>query len=148
MHNLSHSKIKNKSQTGSVLQSYRGLLNNTIFIFIYIYIFFFGLQNDLSSDGSVDDGRNSDSDSDAGGVRRDGGSGERDPLDRRETLACDRMQGVMTAMEALVGSRLEYRSVEKLLSCASRMYRAITKVCTEKFSFFFLFFLEKLYIAV
>lgn len=71
---------------------------------------------------------NSDSDSDAGGVRRDGASGERDPLDRRETLLCDRLQKLMKAMEMLVGSRLEYRSIEKLVSCASRIFRAITKV--------------------
>lgn len=86
------------------------------------------VQGDLSSDGSADSDRCSDSDSDAAGVRSDGGSGERDPLDRRETLVCDRLQMVMHAMTALVGSRLEGRSIEKLVSSASRIFRAITKV--------------------
>lgn len=89
---------------------------------------FIAFQDDLSS--SADSDRNSDSDSDTAGVRSDGGSGERDPLDRRETLVCNRLQVVMQAMTVLVGSRLEGRCIEKLVSSASRIFRAITKVCT------------------
>lgn len=84
-------------------------------------------QDGLSSDG-FDSGKNSDSDSDAAGVRSDGGSGERDPLDRRETLVCDRLEMVMLAMTVLLGSRLDRRPTEKLVSTASRVFRAITKV--------------------
>lgn len=85
-------------------------------------------QDDLNSDGAEDSDANSDSDSDAAGVRTDGGSGERDPLDRRETLVCDRLAIVMHIITVLVGSRLEGRSTEKLVSSASRVFRAIAKV--------------------
>lgn len=95
------------------------------------------MQDDLSSDDSLDSDRNSDSDSDAGGVRRDGRSGERDPLDRRETLVCDRLQKVIQAMTVLVGARLERKSIERLVSSASRVFKAITKVMSSFSAFFF-----------
>lgn len=101
-------------------------------------------QDDLSSADSPDSDRNSDSDSDAGGVRRDGGSGERDPLDRRETLVCDRLQKVIQAMTVLVGARLERKSIEKLVSSASRVFKAITKVSSFRFLFCFVLFIVQL----
>lgn len=85
-------------------------------------------QGGISSDGSLGMDRTSDSDSDAGGVRSDGGSGERDPLDRRETVVCDRLRVVMQSITVLAGTRLEGRPMEKLVSSASRVFRAITKV--------------------
>lgn len=72
--------------------------------------------------------RTSDSDSDAAGVRSDGSSGERDPLDRRETVVCDRLRVVMQTISVLAGTRLEGRSMEKLVSSASRVFRTVTKV--------------------
>lgn len=88
------------------------------------------LQDDLSSDdGSCADfGRNSDSDEDAAGIRSDGGVGERDPLDRRETLLCDRLRVVMNGLTVLLASKMPGRSVEKLVSSATRVFRTITKV--------------------
>ena len=118
------------------------------------------IQDELSSDEPGNSDRNVDSDCDAAGLRSDGGSGERDPLDRRETLVCDRLQGVMRAMETLVESRLEGRSTEKLVSSASRVFRVITKVissvvfrlfrlfCTEAKCICMTFFFETLEIAV
>lgn len=91
-------------------------------------LLFVGYQDGCSSEVSADSDRNSESDSDMGGVRSDGGFGERDPLDRRETLMCDRLQKVMQAMAVLIGCRLEYRCIEKLVSCASRVFRTVTKV--------------------
>lgn len=90
-------------------------------------------QDDLTSDDDVgggggDFGRNSDSDEDAAGIRTDGGVGERDPLDRRETLVCDRLRVVMDALTALVRSKMVGRSMEKLVSSATRVFRVITKV--------------------
>lgn len=61
-------------------------------------------------------------------MRSDGSSGERDPLDRRETVVCDRLRVVMQTITVLAGTRLEGRSMEKLVSSASRVFRAITKV--------------------
>lgn len=88
------------------------------------------MQDDLSSDGSCADlGRNSDSDDDAAGIRSDGGVGERDPLDRRETLVCDRLRIVMNALTVLLRSEMgNPRFMEKLVSSATRVFRAITKV--------------------
>lgn len=90
-------------------------------------------QDGFSSDGSLGMDRTSDSDSDAAGVRSDGSSGERDPLDRRETVLCDRLRVVMQSITVLAGTRLEGRPMEKLVSSASRVFRTITKV-----SFYFL----------
>lgn len=81
-----------------------------------------------SDESCADFGRNSDSDSDAAGIRTDGGVGERDPLDRRETLVCDRLRIVMNALTVLLQSRMEGRFMEKLVSSATRVFRAITKV--------------------
>lgn len=95
--------------------------------FFYVSLLQGGLS---SSDESCDNfGRNSDSDSDAGGIRTDGGIGERDPLDRRETLVCDRLRIVTNALTVLVQSRMAGRFLEKLVSSATRVFRAITKVC-------------------
>jgi len=86
-------------------------------------------QGDVSSDDSgADLGRNSDSDEDAAGIRSDGGIGERDPLDRRETLVCDRLRVVMNALTVLLQANMEGRFMEKLVSSATRVFRAITKV--------------------
>ncbi|CAM9185939.1 unnamed protein product, partial [Ectocarpus sp. 6 AP-2014] len=99
--------------------------------------------HDLSSDdGSCADfGRNSDSDEDAAGIRSDGGVGERDPLDRRETLVCDRLRVVMNALTVLLASKMPGRSVEKLVSSATRVFRTMTKVLKVRLS------LKKAYIG-
>lgn len=89
---------------------------------------FYATQGELSSDDPSNSDRNSDSDNEAAGLRSDGSSGERDPLDRRETLVCNRLEAVMRAMAVLVESRLEGRSTEKLVSSASRLFRIMTKV--------------------
>ncbi|CAM9831866.1 unnamed protein product, partial [Ectocarpus sp. 8 AP-2014] len=100
-------------------------------------------DDDLSSDdGSCADfGRNSDSDEDAAGIRSDGGVGERDPLDRRETLVCDRLRVVMNALTVLLASKMPGRSVEKLVSSATRVFRTMTKVLKVRLS------LKKAYIG-
>eukprot|EP00752_Nemacystus_decipiens_P005128 g4653.t1 len=91
--------------------------------------------DDLSSDGSCADlDRNSDSDEDAAGIRSDGGVGERDPLDRRETLVCDRLRIVMNALTVLLKSKMNHRFMEKLVSSATRVFRAITKVLKVRLS--------------
>ncbi|CAM9336242.1 unnamed protein product, partial [Ectocarpus sp. 12 AP-2014] len=100
-------------------------------------------EDDLNSDdGSCADfGRNSDSDEDAAGIRSDGGVGERDPLDRRETLVCDRLRVVMSALTVLLASKMPGRSVEKLVSSATRVFRIMTKVLKVRLS------LKKAYIG-
>ncbi|CAM9230899.1 unnamed protein product, partial [Ectocarpus sp. 13 AM-2016] len=100
-------------------------------------------DDDLNSDdGSCADfGRNSDSDEDAAGIRSDGGVGERDPLDRRETLVCDRLRVVMNALTVLLASKMPGRSVEKLVSSATRVFRTMTKVLKVRLS------LKKAYIG-
>eukprot|EP00903_Cladosiphon_okamuranus_P008699 g8335.t1 len=92
-------------------------------------------EDDLSSDDSCADlDRNSDSDEDAAGIRSDGGVGERDPLDRRETLVCDRLRIVMNTLTVLLHSDVKGRFREKLVSTATRVFRAITKVLKVRLS--------------
>lgn len=41
---------------------------------------------------------------------------------------CDRLRVVMNALTVLLASKMEGRSVEKLVSSATRVFRTITKV--------------------